>query len=317
MDADSGTPARVSGPAPVTRSIRVVKAGEIGADPRGFYEEFAREPVVVKEVYDHLTELRALDWDGLTAMFAGGTLKTYDAQSFGEVAVAASEVFDGARGGPKKFNIVDHSVVGEAFGKMFEVAPFLRHNWIVGLLPGMAHMEKSLTVSPAGNFTSLHVDGYGMQGWMYLIQGHKSWELFPPRDIPLLFDPTFREFFDPRQPDPERYPYAEKAEKWAGDAGAGDLLYFPSSWAHQVWTHEPSFGFGGSVINDFQVMEETRCWLWERTLRMQGGVDFARLLAGIPPDRCYDEAGFRRTRAALELCRTWEARMRELGIPVE
>ena len=95
-------------------------------------------------------------------------------------------------------------------------------------------MEKSLVVTPPGSFTPLHMDAYGMQGWMYLIEGRKHWEICPPGAVLALFDPIFKEFFDPRTHDASVFPLLPSAEKYVGTIEGGDLFYFPGAQLSEV-----------------------------------------------------------------------------------
>jgi hypothetical protein len=207
---------------------------------------------------------------------------------------------------------VDHSIVDSPLGALFEVPVFLRWNWFVKSGIDFDSLEKSVICSPPGSFTPLHLDAYGMQGWMYLICGKKVWELYPPHAVPVLFDPVFKEFYHAQKHAAERFPLLSCADRYVGTIEGGDLLFFPAGWPHQVTTVEASFGFGGSLINDFQIEEHMKWWLWERNLGLAGSLDLKTLILNLPPERFADAQGQARAQRALTLYNEWEGRMRAL-----
>jgi hypothetical protein len=51
---------------------------------------------------------------------------------------------------------------------------------------------------------------------MYLISGRKTWKFYPLRYLLALFDPIFREFYDPRKHAPDQFPMLPFTEKYMG-----------------------------------------------------------------------------------------------------
>lgn len=288
--------------------IRVVHADALQNSVDCFYEKYAHEPVIVKGLFTDNAFLQALNREKVEALFRGQTLQAYEKTTQNLVYIPATGLFDQLRSGQVLYNVVDHPLMDSPLAAAFEVPAFLQHNWFVNSGFNSDGYEKSISCTAGGNFTPLHVDAYGMQGWMYLLYGVKHWELYAPKYTPLLFDPLFKEFYHMRQDPPERFPLAPLAEKYVGTIEKGDLLFFPAAWSHQVETTEESFGIGGSVINDYQIAQSMECWLWERALNMAGELDLKQLLLNLPESRFSSEAGYQRTQAALARCAMWENR---------
>jgi hypothetical protein len=217
--------------------------------------------------------------------------------------------------GVTRYNVVDHYIIGTPLGELFETPPFPRCNWCLGYPAHFDRLEKSLVLSPRGSFTPLHLEAYGMQGWMYLISGRKTWEFYPSRHLLALFDPIFREFYDPRKHTPDQFPMLPFPEKYVGTMQGGELLFFPSGWIHQVETTEASYGIGANLFNDYQIEENMRWWLFERTFHLEGALDLKQVILDMPPERFSGPGGHARAQAALSLCQAWEARVHELAEP--
>ncbi len=299
-------------PTASSRPVRIIQADEI-ASVADFYGRFAHEPLIVRGLYppDHPT--RGISLEGFETLLGNVGLQVYDAATQDYNEIRAAQIFAGVRESVTNYNVVDHHIVGTPLGDLCEPPAFLRCNWFIGPPADYDEMEKSVVLSPAGSFTPLHLDAYGMQGWMYLIEGRKTWELIPPDYLLAAFDPIRKEFFDPRQHSTAQFPLLRHAEKYVGMIVGGDLLYFPAGWIHQVETHEASYGFGGSLINDYQIEAHMRWWLWERTLCLDDGLDLKRVLEAMPQERFSGAQGRARVAAALSYCDSWETRMKKLA----
>ena len=286
-----------------THAVPVVDAGTLHGDPRAFHGRHAATPVIVRGVYPPSHPLARLDLDQAAALLGDVPVQVYDGETQDSLEVQASALFADMKAGVVRYNVVDHTLVGTAFGAIFEAPDFFGQNWFLGPPAHLDRMARSLVLTAAGTFTPLHLDAYGMQGWMYLVTGRKLWELYPPSEALSLWDPLAKTFYDPTKHRPEAFPALAHAARWVGAAAAGDLMYVPAGWVHQVETTEASLGVGGSVLNDHQIVEHVRCWLWERTMDLQGPLDLEKLLLELPRDRYADDLGWARGREALELCR--------------
>jgi ribosomal protein L16 Arg81 hydroxylase len=97
------------------------------------------------------------------------------------------------------------------------------------------------------------------------------------------------------------------ADYWEAEIQGGDLLYFPAGWPHEVITFEESFGLGGAVVNDFQVIESMRSWLWEYSQSGPGNFDYVDFIQSMSALRPRSPDCVARTAAALQLHADWAA----------
>lgn len=291
---------------PRVHRIPVVSAREIAGSIERFYAEFARQPLIVRDCYPPAHPLNALDLDGLQSLMGDRPIHVYGAAGERYREVPASAIFDGVRGRGETYNVVDFYLTGTPLADLVDVPAFLRHNWFLGFPAGLDRYEKSLVLSPPTAFTPLHLDSYAMQGWMYLIAGRKTWTCYAPSCVGAAFDPAAKRFFDSRSDPPDRFPGLPQCDRYEGEIGGGDLFYFPSGWIHEVATHAVSYGIGGSVLNDYQIVDHMTWWLWEREQAFEGSLDLARVIEAMPPGRFANEDTRRQAASALAMCRAWE-----------
>lgn len=277
--------------------VRTVSAASLPPDLALFYEQFAREPLIVRGAFDANEPLNALTLAEIGRLMADTPVHVYTSGAGDSTDVPASEVLKGMTGEGAPCNVIDCYIADHALGKLFDVPWFLAHNWFIGPPAGRDEVEKSLILSPAGSFTSLHLDAYAMQGWMYLIEGEKIWRFYRPADALRAFDTASGEF---RHPD-------DATDYFEGAIRGGDLIYFPSGWIHEVRTTKTSYGVGGALLNDFQIEEHMRGWLWERAHGFAGAMALKRVIREMPAQRYADPCGHIRARRAIALCEKWEA----------
>jgi hypothetical protein len=306
MEAESHPSASI-----LERPIAIVHIDEFGNDPERFYDEYGFEPVIVRGAFEGNAHLADFTLDRVEKELSDQPLHVFNWETQQYYHPPAREIISAIRDGSRTdVNVVDHSIVGTPLGINLEPPAFLKRSWFSDT-PGWEKMDLSLVLSPANAFTRLHIDSYGMQGWMYLIAGRKHWTLYPPKFRQAVFDPVLREFFHSRRHSPERFPLAQCITKYVGDLGAGELLFFPAGWAHEVSTSELSLGIGGSLLNEFQIDEHVDCWLWERTIGLAGVFDLQGQLSQRLPELSSRHAP--RAASAFEFCQRWEARQRELA----
>lgn len=116
---------------------------------------------------------------------------------------------------------------------------------------------------PVPSTSNLHCDG--SENYNFLLKGKKEFLLFSPNDANKLytvsrvkhvnkigglewddpkpedFDPNFC-LLDPADPAPHLYPRYQEAHPVKVTLNAGEMLYIPSNWFHQVTTFRPSLG---------------------------------------------------------------------------
>lgn len=273
-------------PTGTRHAIARVHADDFARDIQRFYTEHAHQPVIVQGVLDDNPFLRALDQPAVEKLLHGCPLWAFDCATLKKGEYVPAEVlFADMHAGRARWNVVDHSLLETPFAGRFLPPPFLRHNWFEQSGFDTNRFVMSVNCSTLGSFSPIHVDPYGMQGWMCLLFGRKRWRLYPPPHIPLIYDMTQRTFFHARQHEPAQFPLLPYADFWEGEIGPGEFLFFPAGWPHEVVTLEASFGLGGALVNDFQVLESTRSWLWEYAQSGPGDVDFIAFLQKMAAER--------------------------------
>lgn len=317
--------------------------------PEEFYKHFGHEPVIVRGLYKDTSCFRDLDRQKVVAAMKGQTIWGWSRKTGQGSYVPSEEIFADLDKPLKEreWNVVDHPVSVDTFGQEVNPPSFLQENWFLGNTLDTDYYRLNITVSGANNWTPLHTDNNGMQGWMWLAYGKKEWQLFSPEQCQLLFDPMFKKFLDERKNDPRyanigysmgmsskgpstangkrqggRWPYAHLASGLEGVARGGDLLWFPPGWAHQVFTPEESFGIGGSVLNHYLAEEAASSVVTDRAHLFKSELDVRKLISIVAkmPGRMPDaeknpeaaKAAQMRVDAALELLDDWDKREKEI-----
>ena len=139
-------------------------------------------------MFDGEESLAALTPPLVRELFRGRVLEAYERPTQQWTEVPAEEIFAGFDAGAARYNVVDHPARNSPFAGRLQPPPFLRHNWFSHGGPETARRELCVVCSAAGSFTPIHADRYGMQGWMWLADGCKHVEIYPPHCTPLLFD---------------------------------------------------------------------------------------------------------------------------------
>jgi hypothetical protein len=81
------------------------------------------------------------------------------------------------------------------------------------------------------------------------VYGNKHWYIYGPEnsaifDPPVTRTPYFQSMFDPDSPDFQTFPNAHYLQTWECELKAGDVLFNPPSWWHQVTNLNNSIGVG-------------------------------------------------------------------------
>ncbi len=256
-----------------TRAVRRVAAASLGGRTEAFYEASGGEPVVVTGLLDGDATLGGLDLAGMQAVLAGVELEGYSRETSERETFSAGEFFAELRSGRARHNVVDHPVASTPLRGRVGAPPFFGSNWIADGGEGLTISPLSLTLTPAGNFTPLHVDSYGMQGWMLLLEGLKCWRFVAPEHSRPRMDPVSADVGDAP---PSAWNGVERLET---ELRGGELMFIPPGWAHVVWTPEASVGVGGSVLNEHVLEATLASWHSELALGHSDEVDVAALAA--------------------------------------
>jgi len=158
-----------------------------------------------------------------------------------------------------------------------------------------SHQWPSLFVAPAGSATTLHVDTYHMRFWMALLKGRKRWVTFPPEHVHDLM-PADSQAFPSRfkanllslnSTAQHRVRYAWD-QRWEGVLNAGDILFLPEGWVHQVHNLDLTIAVAGNFVDRFSYQAHLG-WLAYHALTMR---DPARRNSSIAMLRAYNDPGF-------------------------
>jgi len=313
--------------------------------PAMFYAHFGKEPVIVRGLYQHTKCLQNLSRARVTEVLKDQKVWAWNRHTGEGSYVSGTAIFadlDLPRA-QRTWNVVDHPVTDDTFGEPLDAPSFLRENWFLNSGVGTDYYKMSVTISAKSNWTALHTDNNGMQGWMWLAYGRKEWQLFSPDQAQLLYDPLFKEFQDERSSaagahgsssmmmqmkmsatpcvrGDGTFPLAHLAQGVQGVQYQGDLVWFPPGWAHQVFTPEEGFGIGGAVINHYLARESITGVITDRNNCFTSALDVPKLFAAVSqqPDRMpatdpARSAARVRVDNALELFDRWCKRRSELA----
>ena len=132
-----------------------------------------------------------------------------------------------------------------------------------------------ILIGPRGAFTKLHYDLWATHSWNAHIVGAKRWVFVPPRHRRDTY-PEIRQnagFYPGSgvgRPDLERYPRMAKVRFLVGEARAGDLVWFPSLWMHEVFSLEDSISITHNYMAPDIYFRVLGRYLAHRFLGMQG-----------------------------------------------
>ena len=105
----------------------------------------------------------------------------------------------------------------------------------------LAFSQISLWIGKQGIVSPLHFDT--LHNLNFQIRGHKEWHLFSPRDLAYLYPHAghshaahISRIPDSRQVDARRYPRFAQATRYRATTRAGEFIFVPYGWFHQVET---------------------------------------------------------------------------------
>ncbi|MEH2222129.1 cupin-like domain-containing protein [Nostoc sp.] len=104
-----------------------------------------------------------------------------------------------------------------------------------------------LLIGPKDSYIGLHIDGEYAYAWLALISGRKRCVLFTPDQTDLLYNGEVDVF----NPDLEKFPLYTNAKPVEITLEAGEIIYFPPRWWHQVKNLEDSIAVSHNSINEF------------------------------------------------------------------
>jgi hypothetical protein len=105
---------------------------------------------------------------------------------------------------------------------------------------------KWLYMGPAGSGSGMHSDFMGTAAWNMLFAGQKEWRFYPPYQTSQVYAGEVDAF----RPDGDRFPLFSEAEGLSCVQRAGDIIYTPSNWWHQVRNRTCTLALTENFIND-------------------------------------------------------------------
>ena len=99
-----------------------------------------------------------------------------------------------------------------------------------------------------GSWTPLHADVYASYSWSVNVAGRKRWWLFPPSETDALKGADGQLMFDVRT-------CATLPRHVVIEQGAGEALFVPSNWHHQVENLEATLSINHNWLNAFNVVD--------------------------------------------------------------
>ncbi|XP_075779078.1 2-oxoglutarate and iron-dependent oxygenase JMJD4 [Pelodiscus sinensis] len=112
-------------------------------------------------------------------------------------------------------------------------------------------------MGPKGSWTPFHADVFRSYSWSANICGKKKWLLFPPRQEENLRDRHGHLPFDittPALQDSRVYPrYAQSCPPIEIIQEAGEIVFIPSGWHHQVYNLEDTISINHNWVNGCNV----------------------------------------------------------------
>lgn len=132
---------------------------------------------------------------------------------------------------------------------------FTNRDGLAALPPSVRPEFLWVYIGGPGTGSPLHQDVLATHAWMLLIEGCKRWVLYPPD----VFDPEEAKHHDVFSPEGAAADNRQGRRPWIGDLRAGDLMFVPSLWWHQVRNLSLTFAITGNfahATNAVRVIEE-------------------------------------------------------------
>ncbi|XP_069698380.1 2-oxoglutarate and iron-dependent oxygenase JMJD4 isoform X2 [Periplaneta americana] len=112
---------------------------------------------------------------------------------------------------------------------------------------------KFVYMGPKGSWTPLHADVFTSYSWSVNVCGRKRWLLFPPGEEECLRNRHGHLVYDagaPELEDEKLYPrYKELRVSIEVIQEAGEAIFVPSGWHHQVWNLEDTISINHNWVN--------------------------------------------------------------------
>ncbi|WP_340279258.1 cupin-like domain-containing protein [Staphylococcus coagulans] len=102
-----------------------------------------------------------------------------------------------------------------------------------------------LFIGPKKSYTDTHIDVMNSSAWNFLISGEKKWTFYPPNSK-VSKDLLPNNFSSEYSGIPDEVHLTQHS---------GDIIFTPSSWAHNVYNSKPTISITGNYINKINIYE--------------------------------------------------------------
>jgi jumonji domain-containing protein 7 len=245
---------------------RPAAQGEIERIARPTVEEFQSEiapagrPVIITGVVDEWPARQRWTLDFFKSLVgdAEAEMRSSDKEAelfFGEFTsktVKLADYFDDIkRGGPPNGS---RPYLGNISFNSEAASPFLnflrRDFSFPRYFPDQRQLDERIWIAAAGQMSTLHNDNY--HNFNAQVSGVKKFILYRPEDDLYLYTEKHNEGcwvsrVDAFAPDVERYPLVNRAQPLACTLVAGEILYVPLFWWHQVYAETAAINLNAWV----------------------------------------------------------------------
>ncbi|GFV76078.1 2-oxoglutarate and iron-dependent oxygenase JMJD4 [Trichonephila clavipes] len=132
---------------------------------------------------------------------------------------------------------------------------YFQSDWLNEFCETQNDDYKFVYMGPKGTWTPLHADVYGSYSWSANICGKKRWLLFPPGQEELLKDERNQLLYSLEEADLLKYnvSYFDIIQE------AGEIIFVPSGWYHQVWNMEHTISINHNWFNACNILYIWHC----------------------------------------------------------
>ncbi|XP_014664336.1 PREDICTED: jmjC domain-containing protein 4-like isoform X2 [Priapulus caudatus] len=142
----------------------------------------------------------------------------------------------------------------------YETPAYFSSDWLNEFwdsLPDKKDDYRFVYMGPKGSWTPFHADVFRSYSWSANICGRKKWILVPPGQEECLRDCNGNLAYDLDSPDlndNKLFPnHPELIQKFEVIQEAGQLIFVPSGWHHQVWNLEDTISLNHNWVNGFNI----------------------------------------------------------------
>lgn len=147
---------------------------------------------------------------------------------------------------------------------VYRVPQYFASDWLNEFLcskPDDIDDYRFVYMGPKGSWTPLHADVFTSFSWSINICGKKRWILFPPGQEEYLKDYRGNLIYDVESSIlySEIYPHHSKLSSLEVLQEAGEAIFVPTGWHHQVWNVEDTISINHNWVNGCNIHKMWQC----------------------------------------------------------